>query len=99
MTNANPQKGPEPIHFQHIAVKSSTVKSVAYDPESETLEVRFVNGGLYRYAKVSPDKFHLFFTAESKGRYLNDEIKPHYKATRIEEGKKDADEASQSDPD
>jgi KTSC domain len=102
MSDQQTSNSSEKISFQHVHVQSDTVKSIAYDDESQTLEVRFMNGGLYRYANVPHKKFNLFFTAESKGRYLNEEIKPHYKATRVEDARKigtGQDEPSQSDPD
>jgi hypothetical protein len=37
-------------------VQSSNVYSVGYDAEKRRLEVEFVNGGVYEYLDVPPEK-------------------------------------------
>lgn len=54
---------------------SSNVHSVAYDKDTETLAVRFLNGGLYSYAGVGLEVFTGLVHAASVGRYLNTVIK------------------------
>jgi hypothetical protein len=89
----------------HVHVTSSNIESVAFDAETETMEVRFKNGGLYHYSQVTPKMYHLLFVAESKGRYLNEFIKPHCPVTKIEDARAKesdevtADEQSPPDPD
>jgi len=60
-------------------VKSSQVHSVAFDPATKTLAVRFHGkngpGSLYHYANVSLDKHADFMKAESKGKFLGIHIK------------------------
>ena len=34
-------------------VSSSNLKSVGYDSTTQTLEIEFLNGGLYQYSSVS----------------------------------------------
>jgi len=48
-------------------VKSSNIKSLGYDPSTNTLAVEFSNGGRYHYADVSAEEFERFEKAESLG--------------------------------
>ena len=57
-------------------VDSSSLASAGYDGEREVLEVEFRNGGVYDYLGVPAKVYRAFMEAESKGRYLNAEIKP-----------------------
>ena len=59
-------------------VDSSSLSSVGYDAGSETLEVEFKNGGVYRYLEVPEDEWRSLQSAESKGSYLNTHIKPRH---------------------
>jgi len=69
-------------------VESSSLDSVGYDPRSETLEVEFKNGGVYRYLEVPEDEWRSLRTAESKGSYLNTHIKPTYRYRKLVSAKK-----------
>ena len=69
-------------------VESSSLDSVGYDPRSETLEVEFKNGGVYRYLEVPEEEWRSLRTAESKGSYLNTHIKPSYRYRRLAPAKK-----------
>lgn len=57
-------------------VESSNVASVGH--ADTTLEVEFKHGGVYRYYNVSAEKFEALMAADSIGKYLNAEIKPHH---------------------
>jgi hypothetical protein len=59
-------------------VDSSSLSSVGYDAGSETLEVEFRNGGVYRYLEVPAEEWESLRAAESKGSYLNTHIKPRH---------------------
>ncbi len=39
-------------------VESSIVKSVGYDPETQTLEVELQTGGVYQYDGIEPEYYH-----------------------------------------
>ncbi|MGH3385839.1 MAG: KTSC domain-containing protein [Nocardioidaceae bacterium] len=58
---------------------SSSIASVGYDRESQTLEVEFTNGGVYRYLEVSEFVHAALIRSPSPGTYLNTQIKPHYR--------------------
>jgi hypothetical protein len=64
-------------------VDSSSLSSVGYDAGSETLEVEFRNGGVYRYLEVPEDAWRSLQSAESKGSYLNTHIKPSYRYRQL----------------
>jgi hypothetical protein len=62
---------------------SSSVASAGYDPAAQVLEVEFRNGGVYQYLDVPGDEYEGFREADSKGRFLNSEIKPHHRYRRL----------------
>ena len=39
-------------NLERIPVQSSNLKSVGYDERSQTLEVEFLNGGIYQYTRL-----------------------------------------------
>jgi hypothetical protein len=58
-----------------VPVTSSNLKAVGYEPGTSTLEVEFVNGGLYRYDAV-PEHLHRgLMSARSKGTFFHEKIK------------------------
>ena len=69
--------------MQREKVDSSSLSSVGYDAGSETLEVEFKNGGVYRYLEVPEDEWQSLQSAESKGSYLNTHIKPSYRYRKL----------------
>lgn len=69
--------------MKHTPVESSNVKSIGYDPESQTLEVAFASGGIYRYANVPAVEHHNLMAASSKGGFLAARIKPFYAASTV----------------
>ncbi len=66
-------------------VDSSQIHSIGYDPETQTLAVRFTRGyganrgpgSLYHYSNVAPADFEAFRDAESLGRHFGQHIKPN----------------------
>jgi hypothetical protein len=68
-------------------VKSAAIISVGYDPESLTLEVRFINRDLYQYFNVQPEEYEALMNAESFGEHFNKVFKANdHKFKKIEEG-------------
>lgn len=65
-------------------VVSSQIHSIGYDPETQTLAVRFTRGygekrgpgSLYHYANVTREDYDAFLAAESKGKHFGAHIKP-----------------------
>lgn len=57
-------------------VTSSTIKAVGY--EGKDLLVQFVSGTVYRYKDVPKKVYEEFLSAESKGKFLNENVKVKY---------------------
>ena len=64
-------------------VTSSNVASIGYDPKSMLLEVEFKNGSIYQYFDVPENEYLNVISAESIGRYLNQNIKNNYRYCKI----------------
>lgn len=64
--------------MERQAVSSSTLVSVGYDPNSETLEIEFKSGSIYRYFNVPPFEHERLMSADSHGVYFNANIKDRY---------------------
>lgn len=65
-------------------VSSSNLASVGYDDQSNTLEIKFNNGGIYQYFNV-PSSVHLgLMNASSHGQYFDRNIKKAgYRYTKV----------------
>lgn len=57
---------------------STVIANFEYDPETKTLEIRFVSGAVYDYYEVPAAIYQKFKTAQSKGTYFNQFIKAMY---------------------
>ena len=60
-------------------VESSTIATVGYDEEQRIMEIVFSDGRVYHYLEVPPERVLSLLRAESKGRFLNSDIKPHFR--------------------
>lgn len=58
---------------QHVS--SSNLESVGYDPATKTLEIEFLNGGLYQYSGVPESVYQALMSASSHGQYFDSNIK------------------------
>ena len=65
-------------------IDSTSLKSVGYEPDTQTLEVEFHGGRVYQYSEVPPRRYRELLEAESAGRYMNREIKGVYPSTHVE---------------
>lgn len=63
------------------AVASSNIESVGY--ENSTLEVAFVDGGIYQNLGVPLSVYQGLLSASSKGGYFHHFIKDRYRTIRI----------------
>lgn len=72
-----------PAVIEHKPVASSNVASVGYDQPSQCLEVKFINGSVYRYFAVAALTAVALAQAESVGKYLAEHIKGHYEFVRV----------------
>ena len=64
-------------------VQSSNVATIGYDEPTEEVYVEFYGSGLYVYAGVPRSVFLDFEGAPSKGRFVNEVLKPSYPCHRI----------------
>ena len=65
-------------------VESSNIESVGYDPGTHRLYVRFLQSGqAYVYYDVDERVFEDFLAADSKGRFLNSEIRGAFAYRRL----------------
>lgn len=69
--------------MERIAVSSSNVESIGYDPDSSTLEVEFKNGSVYQYFDVPEQIFNDLINAGSIGSYLASVVKGTYRYSRV----------------
>lgn len=74
-------------------MKSTAIRSIAYDPEARTLDVEFAPSRIYRYFDVPPSVYEWLTRVESKGRFINRLVKDKYRYERID-GPAPADEAT-----
>ncbi|MEM7152650.1 MAG: KTSC domain-containing protein [Myxococcota bacterium] len=65
-------------------VESGALRSVGYDAESETLEVEFRSGKIYRYRGVPSSTHEWLMRAPAKGTFFNTKIEGHYEFERID---------------
>lgn len=63
--------------------ESSNISRFAFDGSNMVLTVEFKNGGTYQYFDVPEGIFEQMRTAESKGRYLAQNIKGTYRYARL----------------
>ncbi|HSD61139.1 MAG TPA: KTSC domain-containing protein [Burkholderiales bacterium] len=64
-------------------VSASNIRSVGYEPSSQTLEVEFTSGRIVQYSRVSPEVHRRLMSSPSPGSYFKDNIEEEYTARRI----------------
>ena len=72
-----------PHLFEYIEVESSNIKAYGYNPSFDILTVVFNTGEEYWYFEVQSLTWADFFEAESKGKFLNEVIKNHYRYLKV----------------
>ncbi len=71
--------------MKRIALNSSSLRALGYDPDAQVLEVEFSSGARYRYEHVPPEAVQALLEADSLGRHFNQVFKPqHYRYRRVE---------------
>lgn len=55
----------------HQPVKSSQLKSAGFCANRGCIEVKFANGGVYRYENCDQELFDSLMKAESVGKFVN----------------------------
>ena len=64
-------------------IKSSNIKTIEYNEEIQTLTVEFQSGAKYAYSNVPKTVFNRLVSANSVGRYLNENIRNNYTYIRL----------------
>lgn len=64
-------------------VTSSNIASIGYDADSQTLEIEFLNGGVYQYFDVPQHVHQELMNASSHGQYLAQNIKGIYRFSKV----------------
>ena len=65
-------------------VDSSNIEAIGYDPTTQELHVQFLNSGdTYVYYNVEKWVFDEMMQADSKGSYLNTNIKKRYDYSKL----------------
>jgi lysyl-tRNA synthetase class 2 len=59
-------------------VDSSCIREIRYDAKSRRLDLIYSSGEPYEYFDVPRSKFRALMEAESKGKFVNKEIKPKH---------------------
>lgn len=72
--------------MDHQPVRSSNLRSVGYDPDSQTLEIAFRKGGVYEYFDVPQHVYEGLMAATSKGKYHWKHIRGRYRYQRVFRG-------------
>lgn len=61
--------------IKYTDVKSSNLEGVHYDEATQTLTVKFKNGGSYKYGGVAKEHHDGLLGAESAGSYFHKHIR------------------------
>ena len=67
---------------------SSMMETPIYNPEAQTLTIRFKSGGVtHQYANFTKEDFDEFISAPSWGKHFRQAIRPRYEGidTRVKE--------------
>lgn len=61
----------------HPGDASSAVRSILYDVDARTLEVKYTSGVRYAYREVPPQEFLALLQTDSVGTFVNTRIKKY----------------------
>lgn len=78
-----PRIEPGKRYFLRTDSVSTGVRSLAYDPDAQTLDIEYPSGERYRYSRVPAGEFTALLTADSMGGHVNAQIKPRYPFSRL----------------
>lgn len=73
--------------IERIAVESSNLTSVGYDPATQVLEVEFAKGAVYSYADVPPELYAELMdfkqTGVSVGKFVAQRVVKEYRGVKV----------------
>ena len=68
-----------------LSVESTLLASVTYDPDRTLLELKFRDGGRYRFFDVPAPCVQQLLEATSKGAYFNRNIRNRFRFQQVAE--------------
>jgi hypothetical protein len=69
--------------MERTAVKSGQIASVGHDAATNTLEIEFHSGQVYRYSEVTADEHKALLAAESIGKHFGVHIRGAKKYEKV----------------
>jgi KTSC domain len=78
-----PQEEPITSRIPRERVESSVICEIGYSKRQHWLELKFVNGGIYRYLDVPPSVYRELLAADSKASYYARYIRNNYRSLRV----------------
>jgi len=66
-----------------ISVTSSSLSRIRWDELTSTLEVEFIGGKVYQYFDVPAGVFEALRTADSHGKFFQQNIRGHYRYVQL----------------
>ena len=66
-------------------VTSKVIASVGYEAETNTMDVEFRTGRIYRFFMITPSVHAALMSSSSIGRYFNAEIRNRFPSRRIDD--------------
>ncbi|KKM47412.1 hypothetical protein LCGC14_1558600 [marine sediment metagenome] len=79
----NKKEGGRIMVVAYQAVESSNIAQIGYDTATQELRVRFKSGTEYSYTNVPGTIYADFIDADSKGKFLNENIKNRYEYVKL----------------
>jgi hypothetical protein len=61
-----------------VELESSVIRSIAYDDDAQTCDVRFTSGRVYRYAGIPRSVFEWWSRTPEKGAFFNRKVRDAY---------------------
>lgn len=65
-------------------VQSSNIKAIGHDPQTNTMDVEFSSGKVYRYSEVNADEHMALIRAKSVGSHFANVIRPNKQGTEVQ---------------
>lgn len=69
--------------MERESVESTSLRSVGYEARTQTLEVEFNSGGIYRYLAVPPEMYRTLRESDSLGRVFARQIRNAYECWKL----------------
>lgn len=63
--------------------ESTLIRAHGHDPKTDTLQIEFKDGAVWRYAGVDAEKYEQLKGCDSIGKFFHTRIKTHHTGTRV----------------